>query len=57
MKRMNANCIGHILFRNFFLQQAIKGKVEGKIKVTGRHARRCKQLLDDLKEKTEDNGN
>jgi hypothetical protein len=29
----------------------IEGKLEGRIKVTGRRGRRCKQLLDDLKEK------
>jgi hypothetical protein len=29
----------------------IEGKIEGKIEVTARRGRRCKQLLDDLKEK------
>jgi hypothetical protein len=29
----------------------IKGKLEGRIEMTGRRARRRKQLLDDLKEK------
>jgi hypothetical protein len=29
----------------------IEGKLEGRIEMTGRRGRRCKQLLDDLKEK------
>jgi hypothetical protein len=29
----------------------IEGKIEGRREVTGRRGRRCKQLLDDLKEK------
>jgi hypothetical protein len=29
----------------------IEGKLEGRIAMTGRRGRRCKQLLDDLKEK------
>jgi hypothetical protein len=29
----------------------IEGKLEGRIETTGRRGRRCKQLLDDLKEK------
>jgi hypothetical protein len=29
----------------------LKRKIEGSIKVMGRRGRRCKQLLDDLKEK------
>ena len=36
---------------NCFLKRAIKGKTEGRIKVTGRRGRRSKKLLDDLKEK------
>ena len=42
---MKANWIGHILYRNI-----IEGKIEGGIEVMGRQRRRCKQLLDDLKE-------
>jgi len=33
--------------RNCLLKHIIEGKIEG----TGRRGRRCKQLLDDLKEK------
>jgi hypothetical protein len=43
--------IGHILHRNCFLKHAIEGKIEGRIEWTGRRGRRCKQLLDDLKDK------
>jgi hypothetical protein len=45
--KRKANWIGHILRRNCLLQQVI----EGKIKVTGRRGRRCRKLLDDLKER------
>jgi hypothetical protein len=49
--RRKANLIGHILRRNCLLKHVIEGKVEGRIEMTGRRGRRCKQLLDDLKEK------
>jgi len=45
-----ANWIGHNLCRNCFLKHFIEGKIEGRIKVTGRRGRRSSQLLDDLKE-------
>jgi hypothetical protein len=45
-----ANWIGNILRRNCFLKHLIEGKIEGRIKVTGRRGRRRVQLLDDLKE-------
>jgi hypothetical protein len=45
------NWIGHILRRNCFLQQVIEGKIKGGIEVTGRQRRRCKKLLDDLKDR------
>jgi hypothetical protein len=51
IKRRKANWIGHILRRNCLLKHAIEGKLEGRIEVTGRRGRRCKKLLDDLKEK------
>jgi hypothetical protein len=51
IKRRKANCIGHILRRNCLLKHVIEGKLEGRIEMTGRRGRRCKQLLDDLKEK------
>jgi hypothetical protein len=39
------------LLRNCLLQQVIEGKIKGKIDVTGRRGRRCRKLLDDLKER------
>ena len=51
VKRRKANWVGHILRRDCLLKHVIKGKVHGMIEVTGRRGRRCKQLLDDLKEK------
>jgi hypothetical protein len=41
------NCI---LRRNCLLQQVIEGKINGGIEVKGRR-RRCRKLLDDLKER------
>jgi hypothetical protein len=46
-----ANCIGHFLRRNFLVKLVIKGKIEERVKETGRRGRRHKQLLDDRKEK------
>jgi hypothetical protein len=51
IKRRKANCIGHILCRNCLLKHMIEGKLEGRIEIMGRKARRLKRLLDDLKEK------
>jgi hypothetical protein len=51
IKREKANWIGRILHRNCLLKHVIEGKIEGRIKVTGRQVRRRKQLMDDLKEK------
>jgi hypothetical protein len=39
------------LRRNFLLQQVIEEKIKGGIEVTGRRGRRCRKLLDDLKER------
>jgi hypothetical protein len=39
------------LRRNCLLKHAIEGKIEERIEVTERRARRRKQLLDDLKER------
>jgi hypothetical protein len=39
------------LRRNCLLQQVIEGKIKGGIEVTGRRGRRCRKLLDDLKER------
>jgi hypothetical protein len=51
IKGKKANWIGHILRTTCLLQRVIKGKIEGRIGVTGRRGRRRKQLLDDFKEK------
>jgi hypothetical protein len=39
------------LRRNCFLQRIIEGKIKGVIEVAGRRGRRCRKLLDDLKER------
>jgi len=46
--KRKANGIGHILRRNCLLQRVIEGKRKGGIEVT---RRRCRKLLDDLKER------
>ena len=37
--------------RNCLLQQVIEGNIKGGIEVTGGRGRRCRKLLDDLKER------
>jgi hypothetical protein len=51
ISKRKANWIGHILRRNCLLQQVIEGMVQGEIEVTGRRGRRCRKLLDNLKER------
>jgi hypothetical protein len=51
ISKRKANSIGHILRRNCLLQRVIEGKIKGGIEVTGRHGRRRRKLLDDLKER------
>jgi hypothetical protein len=51
ISKRKANWIGHILCRNCLLQWVIEGKIKGGIEVTGRRGRRCRKLLDDLKER------
>jgi hypothetical protein len=51
IRKRKANWIGHILSRNYLLQRVIEGKIQGRIEVTGRRGRRCRKLLDDLKER------
>jgi hypothetical protein len=51
ISKHKANWIGHILHRNCLLHQVIEGKIKGGIEVTGRQGRRCKKLLDGLKER------
>ena len=50
-RKRKANWIGHILRRNCLLQQVIEGNIKGQIEVTRRRGRRCKKLLDDLKDR------
>jgi hypothetical protein len=52
IKRRKANWIGHILRRNCLLKHGMKGKLEGRIEMTGRRGRRREQLLMTLR-KTE----
>jgi hypothetical protein len=49
VKMRKANWIGHILYRDCLLKHVIEGKREGRLEVTGRPGRRCKQLLDELR--------
>jgi hypothetical protein len=51
IKRRKVNWIGHILCRNCVLRQIIEENVEGGIEMMERQGKRCKQLLDDHKEK------
>jgi len=48
IRKRKANCIGHILRRNCFLQRVIEGKIKGGIEVKGRQGRRRRKLLNDL---------
>ena len=48
---VKANWIGHILRRNCLLKHVIEGKIKGEMEVTRRRGRRCKKLLDDLKDR------
>ena len=51
ISKRKANWISHILCRNCLLKRVIEGKIKGEIKVTGRRGRRCRKLLDDLRER------
>ena len=51
IRKRKANWIGHILRRNYLLQQVIERKIKGQIEVTRRRGRRRKKLLDDLKDR------
>jgi hypothetical protein len=48
--RRKANWIIHTLRSNCPVKHVIEGKVEGRIEMIGRQGRRCKQLLNGLKE-------
>jgi len=52
IRKRKANWIGHTLRRNCHLKQVIEGKIKGEMEVTRRQGRRCKKLLDDLKDRT-----
>jgi len=51
ISKQKANWIGHILHRNCLLQWVIEGNIKGGIEMAGRQGRRCRKLLDDLKER------
>jgi len=51
IRKRKANWIGHILRRNYLLQQVIEGKIKGGIEVTGSRGRKRRKLLDNLKER------
>jgi hypothetical protein len=51
ISKWKANLIGHILRRNCLLKRVIEEKIKGGIEVTGRRGRKCRKLLDDLKER------
>jgi hypothetical protein len=51
ISKRKATWIGHILCRNCHLQQVTERKIKGGVEVTGRQGRRCRKLLDDLKER------
>ena len=51
IRKRKANWIGHILRRNCFLKQVIEGKIKMEMEVARRRGRRCKKLLDDLKDR------
>ena len=51
ISKRKANWIGHILCRNFLLQQVIEGKIKWGIEVTERRGRRSRKLLDDINDR------
>ena len=51
IKTRKTNSIGHNMRSNCHLKHAIEGNIEGRIEVTGRRGRRCKQLLEDLSDR------
>ena len=51
IRKRKANWIGHILRRKCLVKQVIEGKIKGEMDVTRRRGRRCKKLLDDLKDR------
>jgi hypothetical protein len=51
IRKRKAEWIGHILRRNCLLQRVTERKIQGRIEVTGRQGRKCRKLLDYLKER------
>ena len=51
IRKRKANWIGHILPRNYLIQQVIEGKIKGQIEVTRRRGRRRKEVLDDVNDR------
>jgi len=51
IRKRKAKWTGHISRRNCLLKQVIKGKIKGEMEVTRRWERRCRKLLDDLKDR------
>ena len=51
IRKRKAKCTGHILHRNWLLQDVIEGKIKGRIEVMGRRGRKRKQLLGDLEKR------
>jgi len=49
IRSKNVNCIGYSLCRNRLLKHVIEGNIDGRIRVTGRLERICKQLLNNVK--------
>ena len=50
IRKQKANWIGHILRRNCLIHQGIEEKIKGEMEMTRRRGKRCKKLLDDLRE-------
>jgi hypothetical protein len=51
ISKWKANLIGQILHRICLLQRVIEGEIKWGIEVTGKRGRRCRKLLDELKER------
>ena len=51
INRRKTDWIVHVLSRNCFLKHVVERKIGGKLKVTGRRRKGCKQLLEYFKEK------
>jgi hypothetical protein len=49
MKRRTVRWIGHIICRKCLLKHNVEGKIEEGTEFTVRRGRRCRQLMDDFK--------